>query len=200
MRAFVAVLVDEEAQASCDGMFRAVSTLASGRLRRVPAQSMHLTLAFMAALPDATLSAVVQRLGQVAAVSPVMTIAIGTPRILYGGREARLILLPLIDRDAAVARLATAVGHALAALPAVAVQVTPAPHVTLGRFRRGTSRADVGALARTLASDFADARLTTRVDAMHLIESRLTPAGPAYTVRERFAFADRAGGVEAGAR
>jgi len=195
MRAFVAVLLDEPEQATCDGMFQAMSRLADGRLRRVPVRSMHLTLAFMPAVPDATLGAVAQRLGHLAAVSPVMATTIGAPRILYGGREVRLILLPLIDGDAAVARLATAIGHALLALPSVPVRVTPAPHVTLARFRRGTSRADVGPLARTLASDFADSRLTTTVDAIHLIESQLTPAGPLYTVRERFPFGEDRGGV-----
>ena len=184
MRAFVCSYLDATHQQHGREVVDALNDASGGRLRAVPTDTAHLTYAFIASLPDEHLPGLVQAVTRVAADTPAIAVVIGAPEVLYGGSEARLVYLPVIEGQDPLAALAgTLTDAAREALPGVDVTLTPAPHVTIARFRRGTRRREARQVEEVIARDLGGARLPLIVAAVQVVESELTTSGPRYVVR-----------------
>lgn len=184
MRAFVGSRLSEHDEAELDAACRLLVEAGAGRLRAVPVGTLHLTYAFLAVLPDDRLASAANVVDGVARDVRVHAVTFGAPSVLYGGREARLVLLPATEGAEWLATLSRRVAAALAAtLPDVRVSATPAPHVTIARFRRGTLRQQASGVTTAIAERLAAFRLTTVVDAVQVFESELTASGPRYRIR-----------------
>ena len=104
-------------------------------LRRVPAASLHVTLAFLGERPDAEADALGAAVA--GAASPVGGLRVGAPAWLPPRRPG-VLAVDLVDGDGACARLQAAVATALADLGAFRPERRPfRPHVTVARVRRG---------------------------------------------------------------
>jgi 2'-5' RNA ligase len=192
MRAFVAAMLDAPAQDACAGLVERCLGRTGPILRPVPPGSAHLTLAFMASLPEIAVDEVAASLREVAVSHDAIAATLGPPAILRSGREARLVHAPVDTGRAAVARLAAHVNAASRRrLPDLEVRDTPAPHVTLARFRRGTRWRDLLDLAAWLDHELGEWHLPVTIDAMHVIESVLTAAGPRYVERAAIVLGSR---------
>jgi len=189
MRAFACTLLPPPLQDRCAAVIATLIASSDGLLRSIPAGTAHLTYAFMASAPEAHLPALVAALRDVAVHQTPIAVRLGPPDILHGGVEARLVHLPADEGREALAALARVVTDAARhVLPGADVALTPAPHVTLARFRRGTHRRAARAVADTIAERLTDMRLDVSVDAVHLVESVLGTTGPQYRTRAAMPF------------
>ena len=192
MRAFVCSYLDDGSQRECGAIVARLVSASGGRLRSIPAATAHLTYAFIAALPEPALPSLQHAIERAAAAARRLTATLGPPTILYGGREARLVHLPVTSNGDEVAAVARAMADAAGgALPGVAIVPTPAPHVTLARFRRGTRRREAHMVADLLAHEMDTIRLDVQIAAAHIVESLQGPDGPRYVVRYTAGFRDR---------
>jgi 2'-5' RNA ligase len=184
MRAFVCSYLDPALQTRCREVIDALARASGGGLRGVPDGTAHLTYAFIASLPDERLPHLVQAVTQAAAAAGVTTVGLGRPDVLYGRAEARLVYLPVVDGRESLARLARVMTDAArAALPGVDVALTPAPHVTLARFRRGIRRREAREVEEAIARTPAMRPWSMRVGAVQVVESVTDPSGARYLVR-----------------
>ena len=182
MRLFVAIDLDEDARLAITALQqRLVKTLGAERsLKIIDPEHMHLTLAFLGEIADRDVPAIVDTLSidivvpRFAAVFQGLGVfpPRGAPRILWlgvgdGSHE-------IVEVQQVVARRLEGLGIALEPRPFH-------PHLTLARWR--TSRpAD---RSRVLSADSRGAVGRVNVDRVTLYQSRLSPAGPAYTALTR---------------
>lgn len=184
MRVFVCTMLPPALQERCASVIAVLGPASGGRLRPVPAASAHLTYAFIGALPDDGLDDLVAVMQESARRHGSLAVRLGPPAILHAGAEARLVHLPTERGHEALAALAATVRDAARrALPEVDVAITPAPHVTVARFRRGTRRRDAAPVADAIAGNLADLHLEIVVETIDVVESLLGPSGPRYVTR-----------------
>ena len=142
-------------------------------LRLLPAESLHVTLAFLGARPDEEAGAI--GAAALACAAPVPELRLGEPAWL--GRGSALSL-DLVDGTGACAAVQRCVSEALVALGAFEPELRPfRPHITVARVRRG-SRVSRRLPAGPDAGEFAGAALT-------LFESMLSPRGATYRALAR---------------
>lgn len=191
MRAFVCSYLDEESQRESGAIIARLVAVSEGRLHSIPAATAHLTYAFIATLPEPSLPALQHAIERAAAAARQVAATVGPPAILYGGREARLVHLPVTSNGEEVAAVARAMADAAGrALPDVAIAPTPAPHVTLARFRRGTRRREAHMVADLIAHEMDTIRLDVQIAAAHIVESQQGPNGPRYVIRHTTVFGE----------
>jgi len=184
MRLFACTLLDSADRAAYDAMIGRLADTYGRLLRPIPAESAHVTYAFIAHLDDARVPVAIDALeAAVGRLEPV-PVTIGAPHVLFGGREARLIHAPVVSDGAALTQVANQVAAALeVALPEAPINRSRSLHVTLARFRRGTPRGAAQVVVEALArSDEAPALTHTRFTHVQLVSSELTTAGPIYAV------------------
>jgi RNA 2',3'-cyclic 3'-phosphodiesterase len=171
VRLFVAL---ELPQGVVEALVRWARAAEQPGLRLLPAESLHVTLAFLGERPD-------EEAGEIGAAvlacaTPVPELRLGEPAWL--GRGSALSL-DLVDGAGACAALQGCVSDALAALGAYTPELRPfRPHVTVARVRRGAriSRGkvppppDVGSFSGT---------------ALTLFRSALSPKGARYRALSR---------------
>jgi 2'-5' RNA ligase len=187
IRAFIAIELPEDV--------RGALAAAQDRLKRAHVgvkiswakiENIHLTLQFLGNVEEPTLDRISETLAELAQRHAAFDLVVqGTgafpnlraPRVLWGG---------CVDAMGQLAALAGAVQTAMATFGFPPEHRPFAAHLTLGRVKPALSRAEGfprpdAALTRALDSlkntDFG----TMRVDAVHLFQSQLHPAGSIYT-------------------
>jgi 2'-5' RNA ligase len=102
--------------------------------------------------------------------------------VLVARHEPRLVYAPVSEGRLAIERIAAEIHRALAAaVPSLEPSSTKSPHVTLARFRKNARPTD-GAIAEHALATLPLASMALRdvVSSLQLIQSTLTPTGPAY--------------------
>lgn len=171
MRLFVALELPESVVAALVRWARAAE---QPGLRLLPAESLHVTLAFLGERPDAEAGEI--GLAVLACAAPVAELRLGEPAWLGRGTA---LSLDLIDGDGSCAALQSCVAEGLAAIGAYAPEVRPyRPHVTVARVRHGArvARGTVPAVPELGA--FSGTALT-------LFASTLSPRGASYRALSR---------------
>jgi 2'-5' RNA ligase len=194
MRLFACTLLGSADRAFYDAAVGRLAERHGRLLRPIPNDSAHVTYAFIARLDDERLPVAVEALEATAGRLAPAQVAIGDPKVLFAGREARLIEAPIVDGAAALAHLGDQIAAALeAALPGPPINRTRSPHVTLARFRRGTTRLAAQPVVETLTRSDAPTLRHSRFTEVQLVSSELTASAPIYTVLASFALVGRAG-------
>jgi len=179
MRLFVAVTLPHEARAAIAAEQQKLAAATSGSnslLKWVKAEQAHLTLVFLGNVEAGLAPAVIETVGRDVELAPFDMVLHGVgafpprgaPRVLWVGVTEGAENVTLLQREIA-ARVGT--------LGVPLEQRAFHPHLTIARWResrppdrdRAIGAASRGALARF------------RVSSATLYESKLSPAGPAYT-------------------
>lgn len=149
----------------------------------MPADLLHLTLAFLGEVPDALLPPVSDAVGEAAAGCAPFDLSFDRiGRFPERGRPA-VMWLGVADGAPEVEAAGAAVREALRRRGLAFDDKPFRPHVTLARVRHGAGSPPP--LARTLAEP-----LRCRADTVHVIESVLGPRGPRYIPVHAVAFGD----------
>lgn len=136
-RCFVAVPLPDELRGALAATVQAWRDDAiAGQLRWTAPEGWHLTLAFLGSTDPGAVPDLLEALGPVAEATPPFAIGAGGLGTFPGPRRARVLWYALADGDGALARLAAAVGAALAPLAPGLDESRPfRGHVTLARAR-----------------------------------------------------------------
>ncbi|NNJ70124.1 MAG: RNA 2',3'-cyclic phosphodiesterase [Kiritimatiellales bacterium] len=182
IRAFIAVDIGDELRAHLDGLQRRLKKVHAD-VRWVKPPDMHLTLAFLGALPVEQITPLQVLLdGGLQQIGPFELTAAGTgyygrrgqPRTIWAGVEDCPPLKALQQR---IAELLEAGGIEFDRKPF-------SPHLTLGRVKgRNHTESLLGKLEKYKAVELGRARITT----VELIQSLLKPHGVEYGVLHRVA-------------
>jgi RNA 2',3'-cyclic 3'-phosphodiesterase len=181
MRLFVAVDIDDRTRG---GVARAIDALrtamepaqSSARVSWIAPDRLHLTLQFIGQVSEEAAAAIEARLGPRFDLT-AFEMRLGSIGAFPRGGRPQVIWLG-IDRGAdALAALHEAVERRLADVPFRRESRAFSPHLTLARFKRGGTRADVERIARLPLEPGAGCT----IDHVTLYESRLSPRGPTYT-------------------
>ena len=167
MRLFFALVPSPQLQQTLASLARDVARLAHGR--PVPAENIHLTLAFIGAWPQARLPMLLE-LGDRIDAAPTV-VALDT---LGGFRRAGVAWIGASAPPAALTGLAGSLGTALASAGIAVDERAFHPHLTLARKCRGP-------YPHAAAGPFG-----WNVDAMELMQSDTRLARPRYTTLRRW--------------
>lgn len=154
-------------------------------LKRVGPELMHVTLAFVGWLDETRVAQVTAAVEGAAARGRSFEVPLeavgrfphtGRPRVIWvgtGAAEEPILTLCGVVRDAL----------AEASIP---FDIKPLrPHITLARVREDVAVQDARAIGSAVARAKVPEGLHFRVDAIHVMQSVLTPSGPRYSLRAR---------------
>ena len=151
-----------------------------GSIRPVPADTVHVTYAFLPQVDEPRMATLVTVVAEGARACDPFGVVLEQPGVLWSGRVPRLIEATIASGDTEISRLARSITAGIrTSAPEVEVSPAKSAHVTLARFRRGSTAAE----ARRAGGVLGGEARRDSVTAVSLIESRLTPAGPVYQVR-----------------
>ncbi len=176
MRLFVALNLPDRERA---GIHRAAASLRESTLpvRWVPAENLHVTLAFLGEVDEGRVDPVGQALRWVGAQHAPLTLEVGgvgafptprRPRVLWIGAEG----------GSALRALQRGVQAALEPLGFAPDERSFHPHVTLGRARRHAGPRDFGEFAAM--AETVDYRQRVGIGTVDLMQSRGSPSGVRY--------------------
>jgi 2'-5' RNA ligase len=149
------------------------------RMTWIPADRMHLTVRFIGEVGDAIAERVIGALRESLGVAPFV-IAFDRLGAFPPKRPPRVIWIGAADGLDAAVRAEAAISDRLAALDIPRADRPYSPHLTLARVRNAA-----GLRTATLFDGLAPWVGPTRVDAITLFQSKLSPKGPTYVVLER---------------
>ena len=177
IRIFIAVGLPEDVKTH----LAAVTQVLAGQMppravRWVTPERMHLTLRFLGDTAVDQLPALTSALAAAVSPQPPFTLYLDHVGCFPNRKRPRVIWAGLSDTEKALPGFKQAVDACLAPLDWEPDERPFQPHLTLGRVKEGRWLADINWGAPL-------ERLAVPVAAVHLIESRLTPDGPIYTVR-----------------
>lgn len=180
MRSFVAVLLPEAVQARVDET--AAPLRAQGAaVSWVRAENLHVTLRFLGAIEEATLSRVREALAEAAAGTAPFSLTIGG----FGGfptpRSPRVVWVGVLAGADALGALHARLERALAQRGIAPEGRAFHGHVTLGRAREPRGAAGLADALAAASEPLGE----VAVDAVHLMRSDLHPAGARYSVLAR---------------
>lgn len=177
IRAFIAVPLSDEVKRGLGDVARALAgPLPRGAVRWVRPEQIHLTLVFLGDTPTDQLPAIQRGMDAAAENNQPFTLHLGDLGFFPTARRPRVIWIGLAGEVNRLASLKAALDAPLAALGRSPEDKPFRAHLTLGRVR---NERDVQGLE--WAADVP--RLAVAITTIHLIESKLRPDGPVYTVR-----------------
>jgi 2'-5' RNA ligase len=146
-------------------------------IRAVPADTIHVTYAFLPHVDEPRLATLSAAVGEIARACGPIDVVLEKPGVLWAGRVPRLVEAGIAVGGHEIMRFARSITAGVdASAPALELSPAKAAHVTLARFRRGTSAAEARRAGRELGGDVRRDTVTS----VSLVESQLTPAGPVY--------------------
>ena len=191
IRAFVAV---EPSAAMKRELARLIGKLGSDGtlgLRLTRPESVHLTLSFLGDIRTDSVSPIIESLTAAVCALRPFEIGLGPPGFFPKRGSPRVLWVGLSGNLPELAALQDRVAGSLAALGFAQERRAFSPHLTIGRFRTGTSELLRRRGAKTLLSTGIPTDVSMRVEEIGLIRSRLLPGGAVY---ERLASIPLGGG------
>jgi 2'-5' RNA ligase len=179
-RLFVALEPPEAVRrriASATEKIRHTAGTASGEVRWVPDENVHLTIQFLGAVPEERVEAVGDAMAAAAVVARPLLLEVKGAGGFPNSRRPRVVWLGLAGEVEALAALAADLGKRLAPLGFPPETRPFSAHLTLGRSR--DSRGTPG-LAGALAAAAESEGTAWRASELVLFESHLSPRGPRY--------------------
>jgi RNA 2',3'-cyclic 3'-phosphodiesterase len=191
MRLFIAAEIDEavrrEAAVIAERAAREMDAAAGPRaVAWVPPHNLHFTVKFLGEVTPAALERV--RVCLAAPIpTPAFALTVSGLGVFPSSGPARVIWLGLSEGAAALAAVHDAIELRLAAIGFEPEHRPFRSHLTLGRVKTSIGAAGRQALARVPVGVVG----RCRVAHITLFESRLSSAGPTYTVVERYPLGDQ---------
>ena len=182
MRAFVAITPDPGTRLRLAAVLDGLTD--QRLLRRVPAQNLHLTLAFLGEISPTRADSAARAVSRVGPGISPFRLSVSGDLLAFGTR--RSILAAAIGGD--IERLGRLRGRLLSALADEGLPTGERsfrPHLTLARIRPRASGRERKELRRAVGSLLAPARFSFRIQDLGLFRSRIGHSGASYQLLER---------------
>lgn len=178
MRCFLAILLPAEVRGLIYQKAAAYRTLQLD-VKWVEEENYHLTLKFFSSLPVHATEKISVIMNKIAEGTSSFELSFGSAGVFPNRKRPKVLWLGLGGQVGRLLELQSRIEQelSLAGFPGSAQSFQP--HLTLGRFR---SEGRLEMLFQRLESEPVSQNMGAfRVEAVHLMKSRLTPAGPVYT-------------------
>jgi RNA 2',3'-cyclic 3'-phosphodiesterase len=188
LRLFVAMYLPEPVRVD---LVRAAAPLRAElpKVRWVRSDMLHLTLAFLGERPADQVEAITGALDAACKVQAPFMLSLGGNGCFPSAERARVLWTGLVGNVTALTALQHAVVTALAAAQLVDEHERFSPHLTIGRLRDDTSRAERAEIGRRWLSLAPLPAALLPVEDIHLMRSVLTSDGPHYSILQSIALA-----------
>jgi 2'-5' RNA ligase len=183
LRSFVAAHVPDGWVDGLTALRERLARHAAG-VRWVQPDGSHVTLAFLGQIARSRVPAIVARLNEAARECPPCRVRAGGIGVFPHPGRATVLWLGVTDPSGGLTRLQRRVEQALSPEGFAPDDRPFHPHVTVGRWRTPPPRSNVDALLAEAPLALSGAEGEWIVADIRLMESRLTPKGPIYTVVE----------------
>jgi 2'-5' RNA ligase len=189
-RGFVAVMLPDPILDAADAIIQQMRG-AGGEVRWTAKANLHLTLKFLGNVRQDLVPALREQLAEAAATTAPFEIALGGLGAFPRWERPQVIWAGVSSGFDALAALATRVEKGCARVGFEEEGRPYRAHLTLGRLKEARGNAAARAL-RSRAEALGSASIgAITVEAIHLVQSTLTPRGSIYTVLETFELARR---------
>lgn len=156
-------------------------------IRWVTLQNLHFTLKFLGETEEHKIPALIEALRKTASQHEPFSFSLnGTG--FFGGKEGLRVLWMGVSEAEALSRLAADIGNALAAAGFQGDTKAFKPHLTLARIK---TLPDDTIVQQVFASNKNWKGCPQHIRGFELIESRLSPTGPAYLTLQKFGFGEK---------
>ncbi len=177
IRAFIAIQLPADVRNELARVNEVLNAqLPANSVRWVKPHLMHLTLCFLGDTAMSSLPSLFDALDESAAMNNAFTLSLASLGCFPSRKRPRVIWAGLQGELNAAEGLKRTIDDLLLPLGWVREQRPFSPHLTLGRVRDSRKLQGVNWEAHVQ-------KLTFPIEEVHLIESKLSPSGPIYTVR-----------------
>jgi 2'-5' RNA ligase len=182
IRAFIAIPLPSSLQERLGALQRGLERrVPPNSVRWVRPKSIHLTLKFLGDIPRDDGPVIGEALSVVARHAPAFTYTAEGLGCFPHARRPRVVWVGIQEPSGKLAALQGAIEEALGPLGYPPERRAFTPHLTLGRVRRRTSRADAARIGEVIDSRPCETLAAVSVERFSLIQSVLKPSGAEYT-------------------
>lgn len=182
VRAFIAIDLSPSIRSSIQHFQAQLqSHLHDAPVRWVPVGNIHLTLKFLGDIQPEQADPILRMLAEVATPTPVFDIKIRGFGFFPNDKRPRVLWIGVNQSGSQLTRLQEEIEQALLALNFEKEHRRFHPHLTLGRVKKSAQSEQVKSLSRQLKEVEQPDLGVQWVEAIHLIQSRLSPSGATYS-------------------
>ncbi len=203
MRTFIAIELPPSVQNSIDQMQMQLQAVLRDRqladsIRWTPVAKIHLTLRFLGETNASQYEIITRQLTEFATQQSALRLTLGTIGCFPNFRAPNVVWLGLQGELAALQHLQKQIEQIAREVTFVSENQPFAPHITLGRARRHSDKAEIRRAGAALQDFHAELETGQRqlmpidpfvVDQIVYMESELRPEGAHYTPLARYSFA-----------
>jgi len=183
VRTFVAIVLEPEVLHALERVQERLRALDGGHACRwIGTEGIHLTLHFLGGVPEERLQQVLDAVARGCQGFAPIDIDIVGLGCFPDTRQPRIVWAGVREEAGRLAGLQRAIGRELGHAGYPPERRPYTPHLTIGRVRRDSTRADVAALGRSVAAQPQELIAAMRAASVHVIRSDLHPSGAVYTV------------------
>ncbi len=180
IRVFIAILIPNESRAVLsEAMDRLQSQVPTG-VKWVAPQGIHLTLKFFGNIASSLKVPVLEVMGDVGRQAAPFNLKLSSLGVFPNERQPRVLWSGVNGDMEALAGLQQEVEQAMLALGFRREKRRFNPHLTIGRVRDGVGNSARQQIGKVMSATVLGPVEPWTVDAMHLVQSTLTPEGAIY--------------------
>ena len=180
IRVFIALLIPTESRAILSGTMGRLQAQVPTGVKWVDPQGIHLTLKFFGNINSTWKEPVLEAMGDVGRQATPFNLELSSLGVFPNERQPRVLWSGVNGDMEALAGLQEEVEQAMLALGFRREKRRFNPHLTIGRVRDGVGNSPRQQIGKVMAATVLGPVEPWTVDAMHLVQSTLTPQGAIY--------------------
>ena len=185
IRAFIAIELSSAVRQAVRDFQNRLKTLTPPRsVRWTVPENIHLTLHFLGDIDETQVKPVAAEIGATAGQHPSFELLLGGLGCFPNVRRPRVLWIGLLERNQVLTDLQLELGESLRRAVGFTPDARPyAPHLTLGRVKKGISARHLKQLSQVIQNEQQRSGQLIRLETTEvaLIKSDLRPDGPVYT-------------------
>ena len=181
IRSFIAIELTDEAKEGLARLRKALESDEHGFVKWVDPGAIHLTLKFLGNIPSRRVAEITDAMERAAKGICTFHLEISGLGVFPNPRQVRVFWVGIGGEVDELSRLQQRIDSELTALGFAKEERSFVPHLTLARIRQGASPQERRSFGELVSSTTFEDKYRVRVEAISLMRSQLTPAGPIYT-------------------
>lgn len=181
IRSFIAIELPDELKQALTQLESRLKTDRQSYVKWVNPNSIHLTLKFLGGIGVSSVAEITRAIGAAVQGSAPFRLKTGELGVFPNPKRVQVVWVGLVGEVAKLSNLQERLEASLAPLGFPPEKRRFTPHLTLARLRDRASAVEREAMGELVAKTRFDGATEITVDAISLMKSELTRAGPIYT-------------------